>query len=84
MRKIAHNSPRHRKEIEKRVVFAFLMGLITTGIISFSIVAINVGFNEKFLHIWLRSWLLAYLFVIPTILYVAPVVQGFINRLYKI
>ncbi len=71
------------KERRKRVVFALLMGMITTVVISFTIVAINVGFNNLFLKIWLRSWFTAYLFVVPTILYVAPLVQKIINRLFE-
>ena len=72
-----------KSDTGKRIVFALLMGLITTVIISFTIVAINIGFNERFLNIWLRSWLIAYLFVIPTILFVAPAVQKFIDRIYE-
>ena len=65
---------------QKRIAFALLMGCITTMIISFSIVLIHVGITDRFVPIWLRSWLTAYLFVIPTILYLAPVVQRLINR----
>ena len=72
-----------KREKRKRVVFAFLMGMMTTSVISFSIVAINVGFNSSFLKVWIRSFLLAYLLVIPTILYIAPLVQKIVNRIFK-
>jgi len=67
----------------KRITFALLMGMITTVVISFTIVSINVGFTAVFLKVWVRSWLIAYLCVIPTILYVAPVVQHMVNRLFE-
>lgn len=70
-----------KTENKKKVVFAFVMGLVTTMVISFAILSINIGFREGFLELWLRSWLLAYMFVIPTILFVAPVVQRFTDRL---
>ncbi|UTW64666.1 DUF2798 domain-containing protein [bacterium SCSIO 12741] len=64
----------------KKVVFALLMGGITTGIISFALVAINLGFNTSFLSLWMKSWVLAYLFVIPAILLIAPTVQKWVDR----
>lgn len=68
-------------ENKKKIVFAFIMGLVTTMIISFAILSINIGFKEGFLELWLRSWFLAYVFVIPTILFISPVVQHFTDRL---
>jgi hypothetical protein len=59
------------------------MGVITTGIISFSLIAINVGFTDCFLHIWPRSWMAAYIIVIPVILLVSPQVQKLVNSVVK-
>ncbi|KOY87106.1 hypothetical protein AD998_14000 [bacterium 336/3] len=66
--------------MKQRLIFALLMGIITTGIISFTLISINVGFTEKFLQIWLKSWIIAYLVVIPAILFIAPRVQAFVNK----
>lgn len=71
-----------RGERKKKVVFALIMGIITTGIISFSLIAINMGFSNSFLRVWLKSWVLAYLFVIPAILFIAPPIQRFVDGLY--
>lgn len=60
-----------------------IMGVITTCIISFTLVAVNVGFNERFLAVWLRSWAIAYTAVIPAILLIAPQVQKFVNHLFS-
>ncbi|NAS29489.1 DUF2798 domain-containing protein [Flavobacteriaceae bacterium R38] len=67
----------------KKFIFAFLMGLVTTCIISFSIVAINIGFNERFIKIWFKSWGLAYILVIPAILFIAPLIDMLIDYIFK-
>jgi predicted RND superfamily exporter protein len=69
--------------MKQKIVFALLMGAITTGIISFSLITINVGFVNRFLSIWLRSWMAAYLIVIPVILIVGPQVQKLVNKIVK-
>jgi integral membrane sensor domain MASE1 len=69
--------------MKNKIAFALIMGAITTGIISFTLVAVNIGFNEKFLLIWLRSWGMAYLVVIPTILIVSPKVQKLVDYWFK-
>jgi len=69
--------------MKKRIAFALIMGIVTTGIISFTLISINVGYVEKFLNIWLRSWALAYMVVIPAILLIAPRVQQLVDRLFK-
>lgn len=64
----------------KKLTFALLMGVVTTAIISFALISVNLGFGPAFLGIWLRSWGLAYLAVVPAILFLAPRVQAFIDR----
>lgn len=56
------------------------MGGITTGIISFILIALNIGFGERFLKIWIKSWAMAYVIVIPVILIVAPRVQKWVDK----
>ena len=59
------------------------MGVVTTGIISFTLVSINIGFIEGFLKIWIRSWATAYTVVIPAILFVGPRVQAIVNKIVR-
>lgn len=61
-------------------MFALLMGIITTGIISFTLISVNIGYQVNFLQIWLRSWAMAYIVVIPAILVIGPRVQKFVDR----
>jgi hypothetical protein len=69
--------------MKHKIAFAMIMGVITTGIISFTLISINMGFGDKFLKIWLRSWGMAYLVVIPAILIIGPQVQKFVDSLFK-
>jgi hypothetical protein len=65
---------------KQKVAFAMIMGVITTGTISFTLIAINLGFSERFLRIWLKSWGVGYAVAIPAILILGPVVQRTVDR----
>jgi Protein of unknown function (DUF2798) len=66
--------------MKKKISFALLMGIVTTCIISFTLISINVGYTTQFLTVWLRSWITAYLVVIPAILLISPVVQKLVDK----
>ena len=68
-------------QLKRRIAFALSMGVVTTGIISFTIIALNLGFTHNFARAWLRSWSTAYAIVIPAILLIGPRVQAGIDRL---
>ena len=68
-------------ELKRKIAFALLMGAKTTGIISFSLLAINLGFSEDFLVMWLRSWGIGYAIAVPSILLVGPRLQARLDRL---
>lgn len=72
---------KNSRELHRRVLFALLMGIVTTGIISFTLISINIGYTEKFLSIWLKSWSIAYLVVIPAILIIGVQVQKAVDRI---
>jgi hypothetical protein len=69
--------------MKHRIAFAMIMGIITTGIISFTLISINVGFTDKFFRIWFRSWGTAYIVVIPAILIIGPRVQKLVDNLFR-
>lgn len=66
--------------MRRRIVFSLLMGVVTTGLISFVLVAINVGLAPGFTRVWLRSWSIAYVVVIPVILLLSPRLQALVDR----
>jgi hypothetical protein len=68
--------------MKQKIAFALIMGSITTAIISFTIIFINVGFSEKFLRIWLTSWGIAHLVVIPAILIIGPIIQKLVDKIF--
>ena len=68
-------------EMKRKIGFALLMGIITTGIISFVLLALNLGFPEGFALTWLRSWSIGYIIVIPAILLIGPRLQAQVDRL---
>jgi hypothetical protein len=69
--------------MKQRITFASIMGIITTGIISCSLVALNYGFRAGFFAVWFRSWSVSYLVAVIVILFVSPWVQVFVNFLLK-
>ena len=75
---------KNKKELHRKILFALLMGVVTTGSISFTLVSINVGFGEQFLKIWLRSWAVAYMVVIPAILIIGAQIQKLVERIVPI
>lgn len=70
-------------QIKRRIAFALAMGVVTTGIISFTLIALNLGFTDRFAQVWLRSWASAYVIVIPAILLIGPRVQAGVERLIR-
>ncbi|WP_444660218.1 DUF2798 domain-containing protein [Flavobacterium columnare] len=59
---------------------ATAIAFVVTSYITFTLVAVNVGFLQNFIFLWLRSWLIAFLLALPSLLYVAP----FIKNKFKI
>ena len=57
-----------KKRLKQKIIFAFLMGIITTGLVSFTVILVNLGFTETFWQTWLKSWSMAFLVVVPVIL----------------
>ncbi|MBB5053308.1 hypothetical protein HNQ36_003299 [Afipia massiliensis] len=70
-------------QLKRKIVFSLLMGVVTTGIISFALLALNLGFSNKFALVWLRSWAVGYVIVVPAILLLGPRLQAQIDHLVK-
>lgn len=65
--------------MKQKITFALIMGIVTTGIISFTLITVNLGWAHLHLVIWLKSWLIAYLIVIPVILIISPFVEKMVH-----
>lgn len=62
------------------IKFAIVMSLATTFFVTFILVSINLGFTDKFIFIWLRSWFIAFVLVGLSILFVAPTIKKYLNK----
>jgi len=69
--------------MRQKIAFAMIMGVVTAGIISFALISLNIGFVANFLVIWLKSWSMSYLIVIPAILLIGPKVQKLVDDIFK-
>lgn len=67
--------------MKQKIVFALIMGIVTTGIISFTLITVNIGWAHLHAAIWLKSWMIAYLIVIPAILMISPLVEKLVTVL---
>jgi Protein of unknown function (DUF2798) len=68
------------RKSNKDIKFAIIMSFVTTFFVTFVLVSVNIGFTERFISIWLRSWFIAFVLVGLSILYVAPVIRELINK----
>lgn len=48
---------------------------VITSYITFALVSVNLGWGPHFWVHWLRSWLVAYLLAVPSLLFVAPAIR---------
>ena len=69
--------------MKHKILFAVIMGLVTTSVISFTLVSFNRGFAPGFLLIWIKSWALAYATAIPVIILLSPKVTLLVAHLCK-
>jgi membrane protein YdbS with pleckstrin-like domain len=69
--------------MKQKIAFATIMSVITTGIISFTLISINIGHTNNFIQIWLKSWGIACMVAILTSLMIAPQVQKFVKYAFK-
>lgn len=65
--------------MKHKVLFALVMGSITTAVVSFTLLSINKGFGNGFFYVWLQSWVISYVVAVPVILLIGPKVQSMIH-----
>lgn len=70
-------------QLKRKIAFALSMGIVTTGIVSFVLIALNLGFSDRFAWVWLRSWGVGYAIAIPAILMIGPRLQARVDHLIQ-
>lgn len=63
----------------KEVKIVSVIAIVVTSYITFILMALNLGFTNMFLQVWLRSWAIAATLVFLSILFVAPVIRKIMN-----
>ncbi|MEO0603416.1 MAG: DUF2798 domain-containing protein [Myxococcota bacterium] len=61
-------------------MFAVLMSLGMSFIMSFVMTAANVGMVEQFVFIWLKGFAVGFLAALPSAMLVAPIAQRIVRR----
>lgn len=63
-----------------QIASARLVGITTTGLTTFALNYLNLGFGGSFVKVWKRPWGLAHLIVIPLILAFGPKLRELIPK----
>ncbi|WP_396616432.1 DUF2798 domain-containing protein [Lysobacter soli] len=69
--------------LKRRIASALLMGAISTGVVSFILLALNHGISSVLFAKWLRAWSTGYIVVVPVILLIGPRVHAQVERLVR-
>ena len=77
------NKKKMNTHVKRKIGFALTMALFTTGLISFTVITVNLGFVDIFLQIWIKSWLIAYVIAVPSILILGPQIEKLVHHLIK-
>jgi len=72
-----------KNNVKKKIVRALLTGISPTGIVSFTVLWVNLGFSDNFFRTWLKSWMIGYSVMVPIIFFVAPAIDRFVGFLFK-
>lgn len=67
--------------MKQKLLFAFIMGTITTGLVSFTLTSVHHGFGNHFLDMWLRAWSTAIIPALFSIVFISPRVLRMVNEL---
>lgn len=73
----------HSLKLNKKfapVLFAFVMSVTLSAMLSFAITAINTGFDGGFVSRWLHAYALSWALAFPSVTLVAPIVRRFVER----
>ena len=67
--------------MKQRIAFAAVMGLFTSSMITFAVIALNYGLQAGFFLLWIRSWVLSYALAFLAILFIGPRVKTLVDHL---
>lgn len=63
-----------------RLLFPFFMALTMAFIMSGVLIFINLGLVDKFIFIWIKSFIIAFTVAFPTAFFITPIVQKIVKK----
>lgn len=60
-------------------VFSFFMSLLMSGVMSFCITLLNLGWVTDVVMLWLKAWSAAFVIAFPTIVLITPLVRRLVT-----
>lgn len=54
---------------------SIITAFVVTCYISFILVLVNFGFNNNFVQIWVKSWAIAFILAVPSMLIMIPLIN---------
>lgn len=60
-------------------VFSFFMSLLMSGVMSFCITLLNLGWVTDVVMLWLQAWSAAFVIAFPTIVLITPLVRRLVT-----
>ena len=69
------------KDLSRKILFALIMALATSGSVSAVGTLVRNGLTWNFFSLWWHSFKIAYLVVVFCILFFAPPIQRMVNRM---
>jgi Protein of unknown function (DUF2798) len=60
-------------------VFSFFMSLLMSGVMSFCITLLNLGWVTDVVILWLQAWSAAFVIAFPTIVLITPLVRRLVT-----
>lgn len=75
--------PMFKKDLLRSILFALLMALAISGSVALVSTLVRNGFTWNFLSLWWYSFRIAYFVVVFCLLFFAPPIQRFVNRVVR-
>jgi len=67
-----------------RILFPFFMALTMAFIMSGVLIFINLGLVNNFIHIWMKSFFIAFSVAFPTAIFITPIVQKIVKKVMSL
>lgn len=67
----------------QHILFAIVMAILMSCVMSFVITVFNVGFPSDILTRWLHAWSFGFVVALPTVMLIAPVARRLVALMIR-